>query len=53
MYTGFAKGMTEAIDASIVNRATQDLGAVTVWPVIAKVPATGAAWGACSGGRRR
>jgi acyl-homoserine lactone acylase PvdQ len=44
MYTGFGPGMTEASDASIMNRAaTQDLRALKVWPVIAKVLATGPA----------
>jgi hypothetical protein len=38
LYTGFTKGMTEAQDASIMNRAaTQDLRAVKVWPVIRQV----------------
>jgi acyl-homoserine lactone acylase PvdQ len=38
LYTGFKSGMTEADDASIMNRAaTQDLRAVQVWPVIQKV----------------
>jgi acyl-homoserine lactone acylase PvdQ len=38
LYTGFKPGMTEADDASIMNRAaTQDLRAVMVWPVIRKV----------------
>jgi len=38
LYTGFKSGMTEADDASIMNRAaTQDLRAVKVWPVIRQV----------------
>jgi acyl-homoserine lactone acylase PvdQ len=44
LYTGFKAGMTEADDASIMNRAaTQDLRAVKVWPVIEKVLAGGPA----------
>ncbi len=44
MYTGFKKHMTEANDATIMNRAaTQDLRALDVWPVIDKVLATGPA----------
>jgi acyl-homoserine lactone acylase PvdQ len=35
LYTGFKSGMTEADDASIMNRAaTQDLRAVKDWPLI-------------------
>jgi hypothetical protein len=42
LYTGFKSGMTEADDASIMNRAaTQDLRAVKVWPVIEQVLAGG------------
>jgi len=38
MYTGFATGMTEASDVSIMNKAaTQDLRAVKVWPTIEQV----------------
>jgi acyl-homoserine lactone acylase PvdQ len=38
MYTGFTTGMKESSDATIMNRAaTQDLRALKVWPVIAKV----------------
>jgi acyl-homoserine lactone acylase PvdQ len=44
MYTGFKAGMTEADDASIMNRAaTQDLRAIKVWTVIAKVLEGGSA----------
>lgn len=44
LYQGFAKGMTEASDVSIMNKAaTQDLRAVRVWPVIEKVLAGGKA----------
>jgi acyl-homoserine lactone acylase PvdQ len=44
LYTGFKSGMTEADDASIMNRAaTQDLRAVKVWPVIEQVLAGGKA----------
>jgi acyl-homoserine lactone acylase PvdQ len=44
MYTGFTNGMTEASDASIMNRAaTQDLRAIKVWPVIKQVLAGGPA----------
>jgi acyl-homoserine lactone acylase PvdQ len=38
LFTGFKKNMTEASDASIMNKAaTQDLRAVRVWPVIDQV----------------
>ncbi len=38
LFTGFKEGMTEADDASIMNRAaTQDLRAVEVWPTIEEV----------------
>jgi acyl-homoserine lactone acylase PvdQ len=38
LYKGFKEGMTEADDASIMNKAaTQDLRAVEVWPVIEEV----------------
>ena len=38
LYTGFKAGMTEANDASIMNKAaTQDLRAVKVWPMIEEV----------------
>ena len=38
MYTGFKSGMTEADDASIMNRAaTQDLRAIKDWPLIKQV----------------
>ncbi|MHB8532261.1 MAG: penicillin acylase family protein, partial [Solirubrobacteraceae bacterium] len=38
LYQGFKTGMTEANDASIMNKAaTQDLRAVTVWPTIESV----------------
>jgi acyl-homoserine lactone acylase PvdQ len=41
LYTGFRDGMRESDDVSIMNRAaTQDLRAVKVWPVIAKVLAS-------------
>jgi acyl-homoserine lactone acylase PvdQ len=44
LYTGFKHNMTEAQDASIMNRAaTQDLRGVKVWPVILKVLAGGPA----------
>ena len=44
LYTGFTNRMTEAKDATIMNRgATKDLRAVKVWPVIEKVLATGPA----------
>jgi acyl-homoserine lactone acylase PvdQ len=42
LYTGFRPGMTEANDASIMNRAaTQDLRALADWPWIALVLYTG------------
>jgi acyl-homoserine lactone acylase PvdQ len=38
MYTGFTSKMTEAKDASIMNKAaTQDLRAIKVWPVVQQV----------------
>ncbi len=38
LFTGFAEGMTEASDVSIMNKAaTQDLRAVAVWPTIEEV----------------
>lgn len=41
LYTGFRHGMRESDDVSIMNRAaTQDLRAVKIWPVIAKVLAS-------------
>jgi len=44
LYTGFTSKMTEARDASIMNKAaTQDLRAVRVWPVIKQVLAGGPA----------
>jgi hypothetical protein len=44
LYTGFKSGMTEADDASIMNRAaTQDLRAVKDWPLIKQVLAGGPA----------
>jgi acyl-homoserine lactone acylase PvdQ len=44
MFNGFTTGMTEASDASIMNRAaTQDLRALQVWPLIKQVLATGPA----------
>ena len=44
LYTGFTNRMTEAKDATVMNRAaTKDLRAVKVWPVIEKVLATGPA----------
>ncbi len=44
LYSGFGKGMTEASDVSIMNRAaSQDLRALKVWPVIRQVLETGPA----------
>ncbi len=44
LYTGFKNQMTEAKDATVMNRAaTQDLRAVKVWPVIEQVLAGGPA----------
>jgi hypothetical protein len=44
LYAGFKHNLTEAQDASIMNRAaTQDLRAVKVWPLIGKVLAGGPA----------
>jgi acyl-homoserine lactone acylase PvdQ len=44
LYTGFKPKMTEASDASIMNKAaTEDLRAVKVWPVIKQVLAGGPA----------
>jgi acyl-homoserine lactone acylase PvdQ len=38
LFKGFKEGMTEADDASIMNRAaTQDLRAITIWPTIEEV----------------
>jgi acyl-homoserine lactone acylase PvdQ len=38
LYRGFARGMREADDASIMNRAaTEDLRAIRVWPIIRRV----------------
>jgi acyl-homoserine lactone acylase PvdQ len=38
LYTGFAKGMHENNDVSIMNRAaTEDLRTVAVWPIIRRV----------------
>jgi len=42
LYTGFTTGMTEASDASIMNKAAlQDLPAVKDWPIIKEVLAHG------------
>jgi acyl-homoserine lactone acylase PvdQ len=42
LYSGFTKGMTEARDVSVMNRAaTEDLRAVKVWPTIEQVLAKG------------
>ncbi|HEX5223979.1 MAG TPA: penicillin acylase family protein [Solirubrobacteraceae bacterium] len=44
LYTGFTTGMTEASDASIMNRAAlQDLPALKDWPIIREVLAHGSA----------
>ncbi len=41
LYKGFKEGMTEADDASIMNKAaTQDLRAIEVWPTINEVLST-------------
>ena len=38
LYRGFTKGMNEANDVSIMNRAaTEDLRAIAVWPIIRRV----------------
>ncbi len=44
LYTGFHRGMSEADDVSIMNRAaTEDLRAVEIWPLIHRVLAGGRA----------
>jgi acyl-homoserine lactone acylase PvdQ len=44
LFTGFNSKMTEAKDATVMNRAaTQDLRAIKLWPVIEKVLAGGPA----------